>query len=1030
MIQGKKWVAGGLMIVLLMAAIPLFAAALPVSGATASSELSPLTAAKAIDGDRGTFYSSQGHPDADHTEWLQLDLGSRQHAISGVRLDARVKGYGFPIDFKLQYSDNGTAWTDAPGGAFTNFSNPGHQEVSIPFTKPINARYLRLYATKLGHDDYNAYYLQINEFAVDQKYKATASSYFGTFEPGNAVDGSTDVNAGATAFYSSVLHSTAANTEWLQLDLGRVATGIHLVRLNPRQHGYGFPVDFKIQTSNSASGPWVDAPGAVFTNYNASSGAQVAIPFASPVDARYVRLYATKLGIDNGTTYGLQVVEMAVETAFDQTAKPDYAVSDSWINGWGAERLFDGIVGPVWSSAAQPTVNTPQSFTFHYGGKVPIHKLVLTPRAGGLAFPVDFTIQYSLDGTAFTSIPGQTYTNYPNPGSAPQVFEFDPLQAKAVRVLATKLGVDDDNTPYFQLAEATVYKWDTYSDTWAATDNLGRTLPAYSPTTEPREDKFVGMFYFLWLGQHGTGGPYDITKIRSSNPGAMDSTASPPWGPYTAFHHWGESLFGYYLSQDNYVLRKHAQMLADADVDTIIVDLTNGFTYTDQYMALLEVFDSIRNKGGKTPQVMFMGPWGDPTAVVQSLYDNLYSLGLYSDLWFQWEGKPIIIANSSFLAGNPTLSSFFTFRKPHQFFFDGPAGPNEWGWLEGYPQHAYYSSTTANEQVTVSIAQNAVPDGAGGYTGGSMSQPGARGRSYHDGAQPTVWDTERGYNFMEQWGRALDIDPKFVFVTGWNEWVAQRLDTFGGHTAPNVFVDVFSEEFSRDIEPMKGGYGDSYYYQFIDYVRRYKGVRKPQNADSPATMAIDGSFADWKAIQQEFRDDVSDTALRNDTGWGAAGTYTNTTGRNDFQVMKVARDADYIYFYVKTNGNITSYTDSNWMRLFIKTDEQADNWQGYNYVVNRTGVGATSTRLEKVASGGGWNWTTVSSAISYKVSGRELELAIPRASLGLADTTKPIRFEFKWHDNMQVQGDIYEFTANGDAAPNARFNYVFTEVAQ
>lgn len=93
--QGKKWVAGGLMIVLLMAAIPLFAAALPISGATASSELSPLTAAKAIDGNRGTFYSSQGHPDADHTEWLQLDLGSRQHAISGVRLDARVKGYGF-----------------------------------------------------------------------------------------------------------------------------------------------------------------------------------------------------------------------------------------------------------------------------------------------------------------------------------------------------------------------------------------------------------------------------------------------------------------------------------------------------------------------------------------------------------------------------------------------------------------------------------------------------------------------------------------------------------------------------------------------------------------------------------------------------------------------------------------------------------------------------------------------------------------------------------------------------------------------
>jgi hypothetical protein len=34
-------------------------------------------------------------------------------------------------------------------------------------------------------------------------------------------------------------------------------------------------------------------------------------------------------------------------------------------------------------------------------------------------------------------------------------------------------------------------------------------------------------------------------------------------------HHWGESAFGYYRSDDPWVLRKHAQMLSDAGVDVI-----------------------------------------------------------------------------------------------------------------------------------------------------------------------------------------------------------------------------------------------------------------------------------------------------------------------------------------------------------------------------------------------------------------------------------------------------------------------------
>src|SRR5579871_2134708 len=191
--------------------------------------------------------------------------------------------------------------------------------------------------------------------------------------------------------------------------------------------------------------------------------------------------------------------------------------------------------------------------------------------------------------------------------------------------------------------------WDTMSDTWAATDGLGRVLPSYEQVGPPRKDRYVGMFYFLWLGQHVNGGPYDISKIIAQSPTAMQNASDPLWGPLYAPHHWGEPLFGYYLTDDTWVLRKHAQMLADAGVDVIIFDVTNQFTYKSYYTALLKTFAEVRALGGKTPQVAFLCPFWDPAKVARELYQDLYAPGLYKDLWFLWEGKPLLLADPSLL---------------------------------------------------------------------------------------------------------------------------------------------------------------------------------------------------------------------------------------------------------------------------------------------------------------------------------------------------------------------------------------------
>ena len=570
---------------------------------------------------------------------------------------------------------------------------------------------------------------------------------------------------------------------------------------------------------------------------------------------------------------------------------------------------------------------------------------------------------------------------------------------------------------------------DTFSDTWVATDALGRTLPDHDECGPPREGKFVGIFYFTWLGPHGydrskgllpdqgvqpvteedVNSPYDITRILAGE---------QEWGPWHAFHHWGKPHFGYYLGDDEWVIRKHAQMLSEAGVDVIFCDVTNGLTYTGVYMTICRVFQEIRDAGGRTPQIGFLANAG-AQAVVQKLYDEFYSKGLYEDLWFRWRGKPMVLSPPEELTEE--LKAFFTVRHSWAWSASGwfGDGKDKWAWLDHYPQKwGWHDNPEHREQVPVAVAQHATTN---------------IGRSFHDGAQPPPEErrSEQGLCFTEQLERALEIDPEFMFITGWNEWVAMRFESEGnqsiaGELVPeggSIFVDQYSQEYSRDIEPMSGGHADSYYYQLVAGIRRFKGIRELPKASPPKSISINGRFRDWEDVGPEFRDDAGDTTHRDHPGWGSEGQYTNTSGRNDIVAAKVARDEGSLYFYVRTDEPLTPRTDPNWMWLFLSASPEANSsWEGYAYVVNRLPCEGGHAVLER--STGGWNWETVAE-VRLASRGNELELAIPRSALGL--DAGPVQLDFKWVDNVQRPGDITDFISNGDAAPSGRFDYRYKE---
>ena len=101
-------------------------------------------------------------------------------------------------------------------------------------------------------------------------------------------------------------------------------------------------------------------------------------------------------------------------------------------------------------------------------------------------------------------------------------------------------------------------------------------MPQPSEVRAFRGDRYVGIFYFLWLRLDRV---YDNSQILRDHPDARQTNASPPWGPVNAFHFWGEPLFGYYRSDDPWVLRRHAALLADAGVDFLVFDTTNALVY-------------------------------------------------------------------------------------------------------------------------------------------------------------------------------------------------------------------------------------------------------------------------------------------------------------------------------------------------------------------------------------------------------------------------------------------------------------------
>lgn len=540
------------------------------------------------------------------------------------------------------------------------------------------------------------------------------------------------------------------------------------------------------------------------------------------------------------------------------------------------------------------------------------------------------------------------------------------------------------------------------------------------------------MFYFITHNDPNVDGPYNVTEIIKENP------ENPHWG--SGSHYWGEPEIGYYLNNEEWAIRQHAYQLSDAGVDVIVLDVTNDSTYPKTYLNICKVFEQMRAEGEATPDIAFLAS----EISVNKLWEEFYSKGLYRDLWFQWKGKPLLLYGQHEILSRNLINTIH-FSEDIKVFFNlkqswawtslpwYDTGKDEWPWIDHYPQAVSWSKDPLEkEMVPVSVAQHPLSN---------------IGRSFHDFHQPKTdkYDltpfTGNGLYFQEQWDRAIEVDPEFVFVTGWNEWSAgrqtmgrdisrelQKWNFYPGahlgkvgkelHEGDVYFIDQYNQEYSRDIEPMKGGHSDNYYYQLMANIRRYKGVNRPVKSEASKTIDISGDFDQWADVPAVYYDHSGDTMHRNSKKQGSAGPYINMRGRNDILESRVTQDASQLYFHVKTKENLTPSSGKNWMVLLIDTDQnKATGWEGYDLMVNGDINDNDKTPARKFNPKKGW---IKIEDVPYRIDGNQLMLSLPKK---IIQTEGSLNFDFHWVDNPAKLDDITDLFNAGDNAPSRRANY-------
>jgi len=203
--------------------------------------------------------------------------------------------------------------------------------------------------------------------------------------------------------------------------------------------------------------------------------AKVSIPWSSPASLQNGSTDAFGWAYNDGNVYPGGVERYTTNTGASWTSEANrsikfitYTAASTTISSatlcvWPTANALDGDPTTAWvSNTHGATTNAEEWLGVNLGKARTLTDVVVTPRqyqGTTQCFPTSFTIQQSSDGTNWTTISGQTYTNYNGgvaPATAQRLHFAAPITAQYLRMDATVLTPDLYANTYFELAEFTV----------------------------------------------------------------------------------------------------------------------------------------------------------------------------------------------------------------------------------------------------------------------------------------------------------------------------------------------------------------------------------------------------------------------------------------------------------------------------------------------------------------------------------------------------------------------------------------------
>ena len=632
---------------------------------------------------------------------------------------------------------------------------------------------------------------------------------------------------------------------------------------------------------------------------------------------------------------------------------------------------------------------------------------------------------------------------------------------------------------------------DIYPDTWVGADALGRTMPLQQTVGPVKKDqrRVVGIFYITWHSDSANKmkSPYaaDVSKVLAKDPSARLDGKNPLWTESS--YHWGEPEIGYFLSKDEYVIRKDMSMLADAGVDVLVMDVTNAVRYWDEWNVVFPVMQKMKAEGNKVPEFCFWAFNGPVITVVQDLYDRVYKQNQYKDLWFMWDGKPLLLYN-----GNPSVDAngpgpqnpnphydpeaktdasnphygdpdyaeefykdytkevktFFTLRTMWWGYYEW-AGKRfigtEDNWSFGYdmgdarnrdvnPDDLVSTHKGSKEEAAVTPAQH--PSSLIGKSWArdkyepKLNEQDLPVPTYVPWLGKTVKNPEGyGIYFQQRWDEAIKANPQFLYINDWNEWTAGKYQP--GGNGKTVFMGresdyFFVDQYNSEFNRAVGPMKGGYTDNY--YMQMAQNIRRYKGV---RPIPVNRGLTRIK-IDGHFDDwdkvgveyrDTIGDVFHRDYDGYGGLHYKNDSGRNDIVTCKVAVDENNVYFYAQTEKPLTPHTDKNWMLLLIDADKNPSKSSWFGYDYIVNKRVTDSKRTIIM------RYDPISTSDLWMAAGTvSYRCAGNKLELALPRRLLGLRgnaleFDFHWADNPPDLNDPISLCVSGDSAPNRRFNY-------